>query len=118
MWEVEYTDEFESWWHDLTQDQQAALDDRVMLLAEPLTEPQTASRWQHHQLRHANMKELRVSAYGALRVLFAFDPRTHAILLIGGDKSGQWNDWYRTAVPEADDLYDEHLNDIDNREGR
>lgn len=41
--------------------------------------------------------------------LFAFDPRRSAILLLGGDKSGQWNEWYRTAVPAADALYDDHL---------
>jgi len=34
VWEVEYTDEFEAWWRELTQAQQEALDDRVMLLAE------------------------------------------------------------------------------------
>lgn len=40
--------------------------------------------------RHHNMKELRASEGGALRVLFAFDPRRQAILLLGGDKSGEW----------------------------
>jgi len=34
VWYVEYTNEFEDWWRDLTQEQQEALDDRVMLLAE------------------------------------------------------------------------------------
>ena len=34
MWEVEYTAEFEEWWLSLTPEQQEALDDRVMLLAE------------------------------------------------------------------------------------
>jgi hypothetical protein len=34
MWEVEYTNEFEGWWLDLSQEQQEALDDRVMLLME------------------------------------------------------------------------------------
>ena len=58
------------------------------------------------------MKELRVSKAGALRVLFAFDPRRHAILLLGGDKSGRWKQWYRSAVPAADDLYDTHLREL------
>ena len=62
--------------------------------------------------RHNNMKELRVSKGGALRVLFAFDPRRHAILLLGGDKSGRWSEWYRWAVPAADDLYDTHLGEL------
>jgi hypothetical protein len=59
-----------------------------------------------------NMKELRVSKGGAIRILFAFDPRRHAILLLGGDKSGQWEAWYRLAIPEADDLYDTHLREL------
>jgi hypothetical protein len=41
-------------------------------------------------------------------VLYAFDPRRVAILLIGGDKTG--NDrWYEEFVPVADRLYDEHV---------
>lgn len=45
--------------------------------------------------RHPNMKELRASKGGALRVLFSFDPRRHAILLFGGDKTGHPEEWYR-----------------------
>ena len=48
----------------------------------------------------------------AIRILFAFDPRRIAILLIGGDKSGSWNRWYQEFVPIADDLYDEHLTEV------
>ena len=59
------------------------------------------------------MKELRTSKGGAPRVLFAFDPRRYAILLLGGDKSGEWSDWYEWAVPQADDLYDTHLQELD-----
>jgi len=44
-----------------------------------------------------------------LCILFAFDPRRMAILLLGGDKTGQWREWYREAIPLADDLYDAHL---------
>lgn len=59
--------------------------------------------------KHANMKELRVQHRGRpYRVLFAFDPRRVAILLIGGDKTGKGR-WYREFVPVADRLYDEHL---------
>ncbi|MFN8232680.1 MAG: type II toxin-antitoxin system RelE/ParE family toxin [Actinomycetota bacterium] len=58
--------------------------------------------------RHANMKEL-IPMASNIRVLFAFDPRRTAILLIGGDKSDRWDEWYREMVPMADDLYDEHL---------
>jgi hypothetical protein len=55
------------------------------------------------------MKELRVQHAGRpYRVLFAFDPKRCAILLAGGDKTG--NDrWYEEFVPIADRLYEEHL---------
>jgi len=55
--------------------------------------------------------------YGVLRVLFAFDPRRTAILLIGGDKSDDWDNWYETAVPLADDLFDEHLAELEREAG-
>ncbi|MQA00127.1 MAG: diaminopimelate decarboxylase [Dehalococcoidia bacterium] len=115
-WEVEFTDQFEEWWDSLTQEQQEALDARVSLLADagPALGRPTVDHVESS--RHANMKELRASRDGALRVLFAFDPRRTAILLIGGNKSGEWDEWYRTAVPIADDLFEEHLAEL-RREG-
>jgi hypothetical protein len=65
-----------------------------------------------HMSRHHSMKELRAAQGGALRVLFMFDPRRQAILLLGGDKSGEWNAWYAWAVPLADDLYDTYLAEL------
>lgn len=61
--------------------------------------------------RHHNMKELRPGSAGSseVRVLFAFDPRRQAILLVAGDKSGNWKAWYQRNVPTADDRFDEHL---------
>ena len=58
-----------------------------------------------------NMKELRPPSAGRseIRVLFCFDPWRSAILLIAGDKSGQWRRWYRDAIPEAEELYAEYL---------
>ena len=58
--------------------------------------------------RHPNMKEL-IPPGGNLRILFAFDRRRTAILLIGGDKTNRWREWYAEMVPLADDLYQEHL---------
>jgi hypothetical protein len=112
VWEVEVTDQFLDWWEQLTAEQQEAITDRVGLLTErgpdlgrPVVDRIVSSR-------HQNMKELRAAKDGALRVLFVFDPRRTAILLLGGDKSGQWESWYRHAVPAADDLYDEHLSEL------
>jgi hypothetical protein len=57
------------------------------------------------------MKELRPPSAGRseIRVLLAFDPWRAAILLIAGDKSGQWAKWYRTAIPRAEQLHSEYL---------
>ncbi len=108
MWQVEFTDEFESWWAKLTIEQQAAVAARIELLES------TGRRLDDriHTSRHQNMKELRAAQGGALRVLFMFDPQRRAILLLGGDKSGRWNEWYAAAVPVADDLYDKYLEEL------
>ena len=58
------------------------------------------------------MRELRVQSGGhPLRVFYAFDPRRVAILLIGGDKTGD-NRFYETYLPIADRLYDEHIQEL------
>jgi hypothetical protein len=58
------------------------------------------------------MRELRIQHAGdPYRVLYAFDPRRNAILLIGGNKTGK-NRWYKEFVPMADRLYDEHLKEL------
>jgi hypothetical protein len=61
--------------------------------------------------KHANMKELRFSAGdGEWRVAFAFDPRRHGIMLVGGDKSGgSQKRFYRDLIKEADLRFDAHL---------
>lgn len=59
--------------------------------------------------RHDHMRKLRIQHAGKpYRVLYAFDPRRVALLLIGGDKTGNAR-WYEEFVPIADRLYDEHL---------
>jgi hypothetical protein len=62
--------------------------------------------------RHTNMKELRFDAAdGVWRVVFAFDPRRQAILLVAGDKSGgSQKRFYRELIRKADDRFDAHLN--------
>ena len=44
-------------------------------------------------------------------MLYAFNPKRNAILLVGGDKTGD-NRWYEVNVPIADRLYDEHLKEL------
>nr|WP_231618800.1 type II toxin-antitoxin system RelE/ParE family toxin [Nonomuraea sp. SBT364] len=58
-----------------------------------------------------NLKELRPGSAGRseIRILFVFDPWRSAILLVGGDKSGDWSGWYRRAIPRAEELYLEYV---------
>jgi len=112
-YEVGYTDEFETWWDDLTEEEQDSVETRIRLLE--ARGPQLPFPYSSgvERSRHAHMRELRVQHQGRpYRVLYAFDPRRVAILLIGGDKTG--NDrWYEQFVPRADDLYDEHLHTLE-----
>jgi hypothetical protein len=106
---VEYTDEFGRWWSSLDEGQQedvaayvALLEERDVRLGHPHTSAINGSR-------HGHMRELRVQSGGKpLRVFYAFDPRRMAILLIGGDKTGD-DRFYEIFIPIADRLYDEHL---------
>ena len=61
--------------------------------------------------RIKNLKELRPGSSGRsrFRILFAFDPQRCAIMLIAGDKAGNWNRWYKTNIPIAERRYFEHL---------
>ena len=112
MWEVEVTDQLVEWWRNLTSEQRESVTDRVDLLAErgPDLRRPVVDRIQTS--RHHNMKELRAAKGGALRVLFMFDPRRQVILLIGGDKSGEWSAWYEWAVPVADDPDDDYVDEL------
>ena len=114
---MEYTDEFGAWWGGLTAEEQEDINAVVILLQRlgpALPFPYSSSI---SSSRHSHMRELRIQHAGRpYRVLYAFDPRRTAILLIGGDKTG--NDrWYDTYVPVADRLYDEHLEQL-RREGQ
>ncbi|MBN2689282.1 MAG: type II toxin-antitoxin system RelE/ParE family toxin [Gammaproteobacteria bacterium] len=109
MWEVEYTNEFEAWWNILSEEEQIYVAASVGLLEElgpklgfPYSSKIRDSKYEH-------MRELRIQHGGApYRVLYAFDPRRYAILLIGGNKKGDER-WYKKFVPIADKLYQQHL---------
>ena len=116
-WKIEYTDEFGEWWETLTEDEQESIAVSVELLEimgpnlpRPHSDTIKGSKFK-------NMKELRTQHAGKpFRTLYAFDPRRAAILLIGGNKEGN-NNWYKTFVPFADKLFEQHLKDLENEEG-
>jgi len=111
-WEVEYTDEFGKWWETLTDEEQESLAASVALLEEggpKLPFPYSSGI---NGSKHSHMRELRTQHEGRpYRTLYAFDPRRCAILLIGGDKTGD-DQWYEAHIPIADRLYDEHLKEL------
>jgi hypothetical protein len=76
-------------------------------LGRPLVDTVTASRFK-------NMKELRPGSSGRseLRILFVFDPKRSAIMLVAGDKTGDWKRWYKKNIPVADELFEQYLNKL------
>jgi hypothetical protein len=108
-WSVEFTDEFQDWWNALSEDQQDDVAHSVRHLIEfgpalgfPHSSKVTSSRY-------PQMRELRTQSGGRpLRTLYAFDPHRSAILLIGGDKTGD-DRWYEKFVPVADRIFERHL---------
>lgn len=116
-WEVEFTDDFELWWNTLTESEQDSIDRTVHLLKE--LGPLLPDRYSKPIMtsRHAHMRELRVQHAGEpIRILYAFDPRRVALLLLGGNKTGD-DRWYERSVPKADALYDKHLKDLARESG-
>jgi len=108
-WDVEVADQFGVWWNDLTVEEQESIVPVVRLLqthGPSLRFPYSSGI---AGSRHPHMRELRIQHEGRpYRILYAFDPRRAAILLIGGDKTG--NDrWYGEYIPLADRIYDEHI---------
>lgn len=113
-WEILLTSQVETFLDDLYRDDREChrLVNQAILVLEqtgpaqgrPLVDTITASNI-------PNMKELRPPSTKSseVRILFVFDPWRSAVLLIAGDKSGRWTQWYRKAVPEAERLYDEYL---------
>jgi hypothetical protein len=113
-WTVELHAEVDAWFMRLVEEDHETADlieqaidmltERGPTLGRPLVDRLKGSTYH-------NMKELRPASAGSseVRILFAFDPRRCAILLVAGDKAGNWRDWYGWAVPLAEQRYDEHL---------
>jgi hypothetical protein len=109
-WAVKVTEEYAAWFSTLikedlgsaTQVAQAvaALREEGPALGRPLVDRLKGSRIHH-------LKELRPGSRGhsEIRIIFAFDPSRSALLLLGGDKAGNWQRWYRENMPLAEQLY-------------
>jgi len=107
--DVEYTDEFGEWWNGLSEEEQVSVAASVQLLETNGANLKFPHSSGINSSKHSHMRELRIQHEGQpYRVLYAFDPKRNAILLIGGNKTG--NDrWYKEFVPVADALYTVHI---------
>lgn len=116
--DIEFTAEFERWWDELTEDEQASVFrsvERLRLVGVGLGHPYSS---QVKGSRHGHMRELRVQHQGKpIRVFYAFTPDRTALLLIGGDKTGDER-FYETTVPVADAIYDTYLAERDEERRR
>ena len=111
-WDVEHTDEFGDWFVDLPEADQDAIDFTVDLLMAQGAQLRFPHSSGINNSRHSHMRELRIQSEGKpLRIFYAFDPRRSAILLIGGDKTGD-DRFYERMIPVADELYDVHLDEL------
>jgi hypothetical protein len=111
-WEVEVSDEFRAWYLDLRVEERTSVAACIAMLelhgpelGRPYVDTLKGSAF-------SNMKELRVQHQGRpYRILFVFDPRRNAYLILGGDKTGNVN-WYLDAIRSADAIYAQHLKEI------
>ncbi len=115
-WTVKVTDEYAVWFSNLIKEDLdsaiqvaqavAALREEGPTLGRPLVDRLKGSSLHH-------LKELRPGSRGRseMRIIFAFDPTRAALLLLGGDKAGDWERWYKKNVPLAIQLYIEYTSD-------
>lgn len=106
-WEIILVPEVHDWYLALDDLSASLVRDAVELLAErgPSLGRPAADRITGSRLH--NLKELRPGSAGRteIRILFIFDPKRQAVLLVAGDKAGNWTRWYRDAIKLAEDRY-------------
>lgn len=115
-WKVIVVEPARSWLHELRisdRDTLMQISNAIDILAEegpalgrPLVDTVTGSKL-------TNLKELRPGSSGTseVRLLFVFDPARQAVFLVGGNKAGNWQRWYDRAIPEAEQAYEQYLQD-------
>jgi hypothetical protein len=111
-WQVQEHEEYSKWFEA----QKTGIQNEILAVVRILSrEGPTLSRPYVDTLQgseHPNLKELRVQYRGEpWRILFAFDPERRAILLLGGNKTGNKR-WYLENIPLADVRFTSHLNQL------
>lgn len=112
-WCVEYSDNFGAWWDTLSEEEQEDVYTVVGLvkkLGPTLPFPYSSKI---NDSKYSHLRELRIQHAGRpYRILYAFDPNRTAILLVGGDKTGD-DRWYTTNIPIAEAQYEAHLRTLE-----
>ena len=110
-WGVEFSDEFDVEFDQLSEDVKCSLIEYLNLLK--IYGPQLSRPYADtlNGSIYPNMKELRFNASdGVWRVAFAFDPQRQAIILVAGDKAGEnQKKFYKQLIDHADRRYTAHL---------
>lgn len=106
---VIYLDEFAAWLRAQEEDLQDRTVAQLELLKEygPLLGRPYVDTLKGSEI--ANLKELRFAYDRApIRILFAFDPKQQAVIILGGNKAVDKR-WYETNIPIAEKLYKAHI---------
>lgn len=113
-WAIQLHDEVDRWFVALCEEDPVTADrveEAIDMLARegPRLGRPLADRVKGSQLH--NLKELRPASAGSseIRILFVFDPARCAVLLVAGDKAGNWKQWYDINIPIAEARYRQHL---------
>lgn len=123
VWEVVLLEPVEEWFlHLCVADPHTA--NRVMEAIDHLAQMGPAlGRPLVDRVRHSrlgNLKELRPGSTGRseIRLLFIFDAERQAVILVAGDKAGQWNTWYQENISIAEDRYERYVRERKQEEGK
>lgn len=113
-WQVKVTEEYAAWFTILIKEDLASATQVAQAVAALREEGPSLGRPLVDRIKGStvhNLKELRPGSAGRseIRVIFAFDPTRSALLLLGGDKAGNWQRWYRDNIPVVERLYLEYV---------
>ena len=114
-WKVQFSEPFGDWWDSLSREERISVGMYVDLLRTEGVTLRSPYSSGIQGSRYSHLRELRIQHKGRpYRVLYAFDPRRSALLLLGGDKTG--NDrWYQENGPRAEKIYHEHLDTLESK---
>ncbi|MFI1730528.1 type II toxin-antitoxin system RelE/ParE family toxin [Streptomyces acidicola] len=116
-WHLEMAGEVRDWLHELRKGDRATAQLVGQAIQALVDEGPDLGRPLVDRIKGAalhNLKELRPGSARSseIRILFVFDPERNAVLLVAGDKSGQWTEWYHRSIPLAESRYAEWLDHL------